>query len=192
MLAKSSRVRKFAGIACAFALAAAAGAIAAPSAGQNSWSRDAIPAGGQPNMARSGDFAVWQIATVQPDQLMADWLKPTPGVAIPMATMTPRNRPIVTFIVFTGCRADAAGNCNVTVDFDTTDPAGKPYDHTNAEVWVGHPPPVGKNLQLSSGGLGLAFEAKDPLGAYQVRATVTDHVSGLSLHTEQVLTAVAG
>ena len=51
---------------------------------------------------------------------------------------------------------------------------------------------VGKNLQLSSGGLGLAFEAKDPLGAYQVRATVTDHVSGLSLHTEQVLTAVAG
>jgi hypothetical protein len=98
-------------------------------------------AGKQPNASTAGDFAVVQLATTEPDKLMADWNKPTPGVSMVTNTRATRNQPIVTFIIFKGCRADAAGNCNVTVDYDTLGPDGKTYDETKAaEVWVGHPP----------------------------------------------------
>jgi hypothetical protein len=98
----------------------------------------------------------------------------------------------VTFITFKGCRADAAGNCNVTADFNTVDPLGKSYGKTRtSEVWVGHPRPPDGFLQLSASAYGLVFEDKDPLGPYRVRAAITDHVAGITLHTEQVLTAVA-
>jgi len=33
------------------------------------------------------------------------------------------------------------------------------------------------------------FEDKDPLGSYTVRAAITDHVAGVTLRTEQQLTA---
>jgi hypothetical protein len=146
----------------------------------------------RPNTASSGNFAVIQIATTDPDRLTTDWAKSTPGVQVHTSTQAPRNLPIVTFIIFKGCSADPAGNCNVTVDYDMVDPTGKSYDHTvAAPVWVGHPPAPNYNLQLSASGYGIRFEDKDPLGAYLVRATVTDHVAGITLHTEQTLTAVA-
>ena len=101
-----------------------------------------------------------------------------------------RNRPIVTFLVFRGCKADPAGRCNVTADFETIAPGGKTYDLTKgAQIWVGYPPPPGYSLQLSADGYGLRFEDKDPLGAYRVRATVTDRIAKITLRTEQTLTA---
>ncbi len=158
---------------------------------QNGWLRDGSPLDKQPNTATSGDFAVMQIATTEPEKLMADWNEPTPGVSLVTTTQATRNQPIVTFIVFKGCRADAAGNCNVTVDYVTLGPDGKTYDNTKAaEVWVGHPPAPGLNLQLSASGYGLRIEDKDPLGTYRVSATITDHVAGATLHTEQSLTIV--
>ena len=144
------------------------------------------------NRARAGDFMAIQVATTDPDRLMADWQKPGAGIRLVTATTMMRNQPIVTFIVFGGCKPDAAGACNVTADFETIGPAGKTYDETRmAEVWVGHPAPPSQVLQLSVGALGLRIEDKDALGPYRVRATITDHVAGAVLHTEQVLTARA-
>jgi hypothetical protein len=154
--------------------------------------RNAAAAEKQPNGATSGDFSVLQIATTDPDRLTADWLKPTAAVSLTTTTQTVRNQPIVTFIVFKGCRPDASGNCNVTVDYETLAPDGKRYDITKgAEVWVGHPPAPNLNLQLSVAGYGLKFEPKDPPGPYRVRASITDHVSSITLNTEQVLTVTA-
>lgn len=143
-------------------------------------------------MAASGSFAVRQVATTEPEQLMEDWNKPSPGVRIVETSKVKRNQPIVTFILFTGCKADQSGNCNVTVDFDVSDPAKKIYSQEKAsEVWVGYPPPEYRQLQLSASGLGIRFEDKDPLGVYLVEATVTDQVAGITLHTQQQLTVVA-
>jgi hypothetical protein len=164
--------------------------VASPVGAQNFWKRDGVPIKDlPPNMASDDPFAAQQITTTDPDKLMADWQKPTPGVAITTSTVTPRNKPIVTFIVFSGCKADAAGKCNVTVDYLTKGPTGETYDTTNgAEVWVGKPPPPEHGLQLSAGALGIVFENKDPLGLYVVAATITDHVSGKVLRTRQTLT----
>jgi hypothetical protein len=142
------------------------------------------------NVARVGDFSVMQIATTEPDRLMSDWLKPSAGVNVGTASAVHRNQPVVTFIVFSGCQADASGACNVTADFDTFTPSGEVYDQTRgAKVWVGHRAPPARAVQLSEGGLGLRIENKDALGIYTIRATVTDHVSGATLKTSQTILA---
>ncbi|HEY1426495.1 MAG TPA: hypothetical protein VGF50_07475 [Caulobacteraceae bacterium] len=133
-----------------------------------------------------------QIATTDDQKLISDWQKPTPGAAISVDSETVRNKPIFVFILFKGCRPDQSGNCNVTADFETFEPGGKSYDvRTNAPIWVGHPPPPGDNLQLSESALGLRVEDKDSLGPYRVVATITDHVAGITLKTQQVLNATA-
>lgn len=142
------------------------------------------------SVARSGDLQILQIATTDPEQLMRDWQVPTDGASLITSTSMARNTPIVTFLVFGGCKPDATGVCNLTVDFETIGPGGKVYDSTKgAEVWVGHPAPPPAMLQLSVAGYGLRIEDNDQLGAYHVRAVVTDHVAGVTVRTEQTLTA---
>ena len=149
--------------------------------------------GDHPRAAASGQFAVIQIATIDPDRLVADWQKPSASVALVTTTQAIVDQPIVTFIIFRGCRADATGNCNVTVDFETFGPDGKHYDLTRAvNVWVGHPPTADVSFQLSETGYNISFEARDPLGRYRVDATVTDHVAGIVLRTEEILTVASG
>lgn len=146
----------------------------------------------RPETASSGAFSVSQLSTPAPDRLMADWLTPILEVPIVLATETPRNKPLVTFIAFKGCRGDAAGNCNVTVDYEMLDPKGAVYDLTKgAAVWVGHPAPGADAIELSSSGYGVVFEDKDALGAYLLRATITDHIAGITLRTQQTLVATA-
>jgi hypothetical protein len=144
-----------------------------------------------PNTASSGNFAILQIATTDPEGLITEWSQATPGVSLKTSTQARRNQRIETFIVFKGCRADAAGNCNVTVDYAVFDPAGKSYAQLKGDVWVGYPPAPDLQLQLSTSSLGLMIEDQDPLGPYRVRAKVVDHVAGVTLDTEQTLAAVA-
>jgi len=106
-----------------------------------------------PNAASSGNFAVLQIATTDPEALLTEWSKQTPGVSLKTDTQAVRNQIIETFIVFKGCTGDAAGNCNVTVDYEVTDPAGKSYARVTGDVSVGHPSDPDLNLQLSTSSL---------------------------------------
>jgi hypothetical protein len=142
------------------------------------------------NRAAANGFSVLQIATTEPDKLMADWLTPVAGVQVANAKAVRRNQPIVTFVLFFGCRADAAGNCNVTADFETYAPTGALYDRTvGTKIWVARPAPKANQVQLSEGALGIRIEDKDPLGRYTVKTTVNDHVAGIALHTSQDFTA---
>jgi len=137
-----------------------------------------------------GDFSVLQIATTNPDKLMADWAQPTPGVNLAVESAMKRNQPIVTFLVFKGCKVDAAGACNVTAQIEAIAPDGKSYaPPQDMPVWVDKAPPPNLNLQMSEGGFGLRIENQDPLGAYVVKATITDHVANVTLHTQETLTA---
>ena len=183
-----SRIRMRAGILRAAMATALAVAVPQVAAAQESWLRNDEAYHGK-DAAQSGKFATLQIATTEPDQFIVDWQKPGDGVKLVSQDEVKRGRPIVMFIVVRGCRPDPQGACNVTVDFTTTDPSGKTYNDTKgAEVWVGRPPPPDLAIQLSSGGLGIAFEQGDPVGAYRVTARTTDHVAGITLLTEKVLT----
>lgn len=169
-------------------VAALASVAAVPAIAQDQWLRDERAYSGK-DAAIAGQFATLQVQTTEPDQFMADWERPTAGVRLVSQDKVKRSRPIVTFVVFRGCKPNAAGACNVTADFTTTAPDGKVYDVSkNVEIWVGLPPPPGRAIQLSRGGLGLAFEPKDPAGEYRIVARTTDHVAGITLQTEKTLT----
>jgi hypothetical protein len=177
-------------LAIAFAAPLMAGQLADAIAQENAPMHS--PASGQRNTASSGDFAIMQIATTDPKGLLADWLNPAPGVQIKASSQTVRDKPIYIFLIFKGCRPDASGNCNLTADFNTFDSRGRPYDKRVATpIWVDHPPAPGNNLQLSNASLRLVIHDKDPLGAYRVQASVTDHIAGVTLQTEQTLTVKA-
>jgi hypothetical protein len=155
---------------------------------------DGKPAAPSPDRAESGGFAVLQIASDNAARFHAEWDKPGAGANLSTDSKTVRNVPIVTFLIFTGCKADAAGNCDVTADFHVIGPNDKaPEEYATARdapVWKGKAPAPHIFLR-SSAELGLEIEDKDPLGAYVVRAVVTDHNANITLKTEQTLTAVA-
>ncbi len=158
--------------------------------GQDGWRDGGKPISGDPSMASSKGFAVFQIATLDGEGFAARWNKPTAGVEVAKASNVARNQPVFSFIVFTGCTPDQSGTCNVTADFRMFDPTGKSFgEQLGSPVWVGMPPPAKDALQLSSQALGMIVENKDSLGAYRIVATVTDHVSGISLTTEQTIIA---
>jgi hypothetical protein len=171
-------------VAVAVALTAVTGLMAAR--------RDA-PEIGWPASARSaqaGEFAVVQVATTRPDALMAEWRNRTPGARLKGDRKVRPEQPITSFIVFRGCRANAEGRCSVTVDYDLRDPAGHPTALTRASVWDA-PPPEGRMLQISGDGVTLGFGRSKPPGDYRLRAQVTDHVAGVTLTTEDVITLIA-
>jgi hypothetical protein len=171
----------------ALALATAAGLYAVGPAQAQSWLVDGRPAPPSPDLGRSGDLAVHQIASTDPEGVETAWAKPTPGVDLPTAVKTVRNKPIVTFLIFTGCHATADGNCNVTADFKITDAKGDGNgDQANVPVWS-KPPPGPGILYLSEAAIGLLVHKGEPLGDYVVRVTTTDHVAGTTVRTQQTI-----
>jgi hypothetical protein len=175
--------------AAAFALAALCAAVSAA----------APPAGAQPkppptdwpiraNSAAAGGFAAAQFATADAAQFVADWARPTPGVTLHGTTRIGRNHPIDTFITFRGCRADPAGRCDVTATFELRDPSGKIVPIPTVDIWAHQPQPPPGVIQLSRASMAMTFNGSDALGIYIVRAAITDHVAGVTLHTQQEIT----
>lgn len=161
-------------------------AIAAASAAGPAGALDAGTA--RPNVASAGAFSAVQFANPDPQAVLQAWTNPEPaGVQLKSDDRGRRDQPIYTFVLFRGCRTDAAGNCTLTADFEVEDPSGKPYvQQRRVRTWVNKPPADG--YTLATGYMGLVVEHKDAPGPYRVRMTLTDQVSGVSLHTEQTLT----
>lgn len=144
---------------------------------------------GAAGSASNGELSVIQFSGLDPEAVLAEWSKPSAGVHIRNEAQGRRDRPIYTFVVFKGCRTDASGNCNLVADFEVEDPAGKPYvQQKGVRTWVDRPPAPAPNYILALGYMGLVVEQKDAPGPYRVRMTLTDKVSGVILHSEQVLT----
>ena len=166
---------------CVAVIPCAEGAGAQPKPPVTDW-----PA--HPNTASSGPFSVAQHATADAAQFMAEWRKPTPSVHLHGTTQIRRNRPIDTFITFRGCRADKTGRCNVTATFDLRGPSGKIDSFPALDVWANQPQPAPGIIHVSRQSLGVTFNTNDTVGTYTVRAAVTDHVAGVTLHTQQDIT----
>ena len=137
--------------------------------------------------AAHDNFGVHLISTTDPQRLMHDWAEPALIAGLSTQDEAARNQGIVTFIVFSGCRAGPDGNCNITARIELRDPLGKPYSQPlDAPVWNLPSPPPGI-LQLSKAGAGIRIASGEPLGKYRVIAHITDHVANITLTTEKTL-----
>lgn len=140
------------------------------------------------NIAKQGGFAVEQIATLDAAALQKDWDKPGSTVRDRLTTSTSRNQPLHSFMALSGCKADAAGQCNVVANFLILDPAGKRFtDADGISIYRGAPPAAGQSV-LSWASLGLHVKPGDAIGAYTAKVETIDKNAGITLRTEQVLT----
>src|SRR5262245_48070017 len=138
-----------------------------------------------------GDFGAMFAFTDKPDELYAAWEKSSPGVNWSQTSTAVRGVPIVGVIFFTGCAANADGNCEVVARFTTFTPSGKQWGKpVDAEIWVSMPPPGGNAIQLSHGHMGLIVDPGDELGTYTTKVELTDRVSKKKMKLEREFTAV--
>ena len=137
--------------------------------------------------ARQGSFAVTQVATIDAQALIRAWPASTPESRPPSQTATTRNQPLHTFIGLTGCKADAAGQCQVVANFLILDPAGKRYSDADGISLYRSAPPARGQVVLGSASLGLHVKPGEALGNYTVRVETIDKVAGISLRTEQLI-----
>jgi hypothetical protein len=142
-----------------------------------------------PAQASRNGFGVLMLVTPDYEGFWKAWEGSTPPQVTTTEEVT-RDQPVHAVLLFSGCRAAASGNCNVTAELAVTGPKGKPYGETmKGRVWSGPPAPA-YALQASEGSLGFILEPEDPLGTYILKAKVTDHVAGTTLPVQHAVTAV--
>ncbi len=174
-----------------FGLALAGAAIAQepPADRTFAWQTNGERAAPDPSRASKDGFGVSVFVTPDIEGVWKAWGGPTPP-NISVTDQIERGKPVHAMIVFNGCKAAADGNCNVTGIYSITSPDGTAYGEPHGgKIWAG-PPAPGYNLQLSEGSLGLVVEPDEPLGRYMLKASVTDHVAGITLDVEAPVEAV--
>jgi hypothetical protein len=167
------------------ALAAAAPPVAqeAPPPRSFAWRVNDKVAAADPSRASADGFGVQMMITDDHEGFWKAWEGPTPP-QLSVTSRTERGKPVHAMLVFSGCKAGADGNCNVTADFDITAPDGSSYGkQMSAQVWK-LPPAPDYNLQLSEGSIGFSVEPSEMLGQYKLKARVTDHVARIALAVE--------
>lgn len=138
--------------------------------------------------ARDGEFGGKMLITDDPEGFWREWEQPD----TPTVTTTSRvtlSRPAHAVIVFHDCTAGSNGKCDVVVRFEIRKPDGKLYDKPlDGKAWSEAPAP-GHNLLASLATFGFQLEPQDPLGRYQISATLTDRVAGKSISLSQEVIA---
>lgn len=131
-------------------------------------------------------FTVRHVLTHEPDQLFADWAKPAKGAPVNSTDKAVRGQIISSMLLFSGCKADAGGHCDVATDIEITDPLGAVYgEFGGVEVWINKPPPKKGVFQLNRSDIRMVVEPGEPLGEYRISASTTDRVAGITLKTER-------
>ncbi len=141
------------------------------------------------NQAKVENLMVVQLWSNNSEEFLTAWKQPSPP-SLRTTTKIERNKPITAFIIFAGCKGDAAGKCNLHGSIEFRDPDGKVYgEHKDVDIWSG-PVLDGYNLRLSPIGPTLVIEDGEKLGDYTVRITVTDRNANVTAATEEKLTVV--
>ena len=132
--------------------------------------------------AKDGPLEVHLVLTDEGEELLRAWAKGAPQVTLKSVETAKRGVFLTAIVLFSGCAADARGDCNATVDYVATKPDGSSYGESkDAELWVGRPAPSPGASQLSVEYLGLVIDPPDPSGKYTVSAKVHDHIGKRTL-----------
>jgi hypothetical protein len=137
-----------------------------------------------------GDFGAHMILVADDQQMFKVWRTPSETVNVSTVETVAVGGQANAFVVFSGCKPNKSGLCDVTVQFRVYQPNGKVYASTPPmEVWQGKRPPPGKMLELSVQYLKVVIEPTDLLGKYVVAAQVIDNTSGALLQLSAPFTA---
>ena len=137
-----------------------------------------------------GDFGAQLILVGDEQELFKRWAIPSKTVDINTIDTVKVNGFTNAFVIFSGCKPNKKGNCNVSMRFRVTQPDGKVYaDTPPMEVWLNKPVPKGKSLELSVEYLKVRIDPKDQLGRYIIYTQVRDNNTGTVLQLQAPFTA---
>jgi hypothetical protein len=157
------------------------------------WNENGAPLPDTPSTKSKDGFGAMLLLSDEPNRFVEEWQSTPPDHRPTLRTTdrAPRNRQVVAFLFFSGCRP-ANGACDCSVDFTVVRPDGSTYaERSNLELWRGKAPTPGSILQLSVANLAITIETRDPLGTYTIKAKVKDNVAGTVLELTTPLEAVA-
>lgn len=144
-----------------------------------------------PDRKSIGDFGAWLVLTDKESETFSRWDTPSEGVYLNSIEKIERGKILTALIIFSGCGADRAGNCDLVVKFRIVQPDGKSYaDLPYQEAWVGKPVPPNKSLGMSVGYIRIIIEPGEPLGKYKVLANVYDRNLNKTIELLNVFEAV--
>ncbi len=133
---------------------------------------------------KSGSFSVMLAFSSDP-QAYFKAIEAGPQAMVALSADAVRRGGVVnTTLVFTGCKPDANQQCNVSVQYKLVTSNGKVTQLPDAAVWSRAAPQAGAITPAESQ-MRIAIEAADPLGVYEVQASVRD------LNAKTALTAKA-
>ena len=142
------------------------------------------------NRKSKGDFGAHLVLVGDEEELFRSWDIPSDPVYLKTIDSVKINDFITAVVIFSGCKADKNGNCNVTMKFRVVQPDNKDYTKTPPmEVWVNKPAPTGYSLQLSVDYLKIQIEPGEQLGKYIIYTQVTDNNSGTLIDLQSPFTA---
>lgn len=114
---------------------------------------------------------------------------PGPGTASPPkpipVKVAERGKPLAAVVYFKDCQPNAAGNCNVDMDFYCETSKGVRFGDTKkAPLWLDRPAPKPGISQAGARFIGLTLEPSDPTGTYKVFVVGHDRNSGAESKAE--------
>ena len=121
------------------------------------------------------------IITDESQQLFAGWTaEPARRYSAWSVERTARDKALAGVMLFSGCRADAEGNCWASVTYVLYDPRGRIHGRIeSAELWRGRAAP--ERPELAADYMAIVVKPEDPSGTYRMEAEVTDLISGQRL-----------
>jgi len=138
-----------------------------------------------------GAFGAQLIFTADEQALLKKWATPSETVDVDTVESVGINQPISAFVIFSGCKPDAANLCKVSMRFRVIQPDGKVYSETPPmEVWHDKPAPPGRSLELSIQYLKVIIEPHEQRGRYTVQTQVRDDNTNTVLFLQKTFTAV--
>lgn len=136
-------------------------------------------------------FSGWLIFVADDQELYNAWQVKGESLNIAEIETVSVNSPISAFVVFSGCKPDDAGMCDVTMRFRVIAPDGTTYAETPAmEVWRGRPAPPTSSLELSVDYLKVVIEPHEQIGPYSVQLQLKDANAGKVISLERTFRAV--
>jgi hypothetical protein len=138
-----------------------------------------------------GAFGAQLIFIADEQALFKKWATPSETVDVDTVESVNINQPISAFVIFSGCKPNAANLCKVSMRFRVIQPDGKVYSETPAmEVWHDKPAPPGRSLELSVQYLKVIVEPHEQRGRYTVQTQVRDDNAGTVLFLQKTFSAV--
>jgi hypothetical protein len=138
-----------------------------------------------------GGFGGWLLLTDEREKFLHDWTSAPVEQAPKIHTVSSASRSTeVTALLFYGGCGQGVKACDATVDFKVLRPDGSTYGEQSGEQLSDGKVAPKEMVRLSQALLSVRIESADPLGVYQVLATINEPSTGTVMRLKQTFSVV--